>query len=311
MLALLDDPYSAYMDAEAYQLDASGSEGEYSGIGASVGIQDGQLTIVAVFEGSPAASAGIQAGDVILEIDGVPTSGMDLYDAVLLVRGDEGTSVSLLVLRQGETEAVEVVVVRGQIEVPSVDFEMRGDIAYIRIEQFTERTNDELTPVLEAVAAEGAEGIVLDMRGNPGGLLDTVVMVTSRFVTEGEVLRIRDSYGNVDVYVVSHQEVTTDLPMVVLVDGYSASGSEVVAAALQDHERAVIAGTTTYGKGSANTMKELADGSGLYITVARWYTPDGNLIEGIGVIPDVELELTDEEAVQWAVDYLHGDEQGA
>jgi len=311
MLALLDDPYSAYLDAEAYQLDASGSEGEYSGIGASVGIQDGQLTIVAVFEGSPAAAAGIQAGDVILEIDGVPTSGMDLYDAVLLVRGDEGTSVSLLVLRQGETEAVEVVVVRGQIEVPSVDFEMRGDIAYIRIEQFTERTNDELTPVLEAVAAEGAEGIVLDMRGNPGGLLDTVVMVTSRFVTEGEVLRIRDSYGNVDVYVVSHQEVTTDLPMVVLVDGYSASGSEVVAAALQDHERAVIAGTTTYGKGSANTMKELADGSGLYITVARWYTPDGNLIEGIGVIPDVELELTDEEAVQWAVDYLHGDEQGA
>jgi carboxyl-terminal processing protease len=311
MIALLDDPYTAYLDAEAYQLDASDSEGKYSGIGASVGIQEGQLTIVAVFEGSPAASAGIQAGDVILEIDGVSTSGMDLYDAVLVVRGDSGTSVSLLILRQGETEAVEIIVVREQIEVPSVDLEMLADIAYISIGQFTERTDNELTLVLGDIADEGADGIILDLRGNPGGLLDSVVLVTSHFVTEGEVLSIRDSYGNVEVYVVSPQQLTTDLPMVVLVDGYSASGSEVVAAALQDHERAVIAGTTTYGKGSANTMKELADGSGLYITVARWLTPDGNLIEGIGVIPDIELELTGEEAVQWAVDYLHGDEQTA
>jgi carboxyl-terminal processing protease len=311
MIALLDDPYTAYLDAEAYQLDASDSEGKYSGIGASVGIQEGQLTIVAVFEGSPAASAGIQAGDVILEIDGVSTSGMDLYDAVLVVRGDSGTSVSLLILRQGETEAVEIIVVREQIEVPSVDLEMLADIAYISIGQFTERTDNELTLVLEDIAGEGADGIILDLRGNPGGLLDSVVLVTSHFVTEGEVLSIRDSYGNVEVYVVSPQQLTTDLPMVVLVDGYSASGSEVVAAALQDHERAVIAGTTTYGKGSANTMKELADGSGLYITVARWLTPDGGLIEGIGVIPDIELELIGEEAVQWAVDYLHGDEQTA
>ncbi|MCJ7764151.1 MAG: S41 family peptidase [Dehalococcoidales bacterium] len=309
MIALLDDPYTAYLDATAYQLDASDSVGEYSGIGASVGIQDGQLTVVAAFDGSPAAVAGVQAGDVILDINGVSTSGMDLYDAVLKVRGDSGTSVSLLILRQGDTEPVEIIVIRGQIEVPSVDFKMRGDIAYIGIEHFTERTNEELTPVLEAIAAEGAAGIVLDMRGNPGGLLNSVVLVTSRFLTQGEVLSVRDSHGNVEVYVVTSQELTTDLPMVVLVDGYSASGSEVVAGALQDHERAVIAGTATYGKGSANTMKELADGSGLYITIARWLTPDGHLIEGIGVIPDIELELTEEDAVQWAIDYLHGGEQ--
>jgi len=305
MIAVLDNPYTAYLDAEAYQLDISESEGEYTGIGASVGIQDGQLTVVAVFDGSPAAVAGIKTGDVILEIDSVSTSGMDLYDAVLKVRGDLGTSVSLLILRQGDTEPVEIIVIREQIEVPSVDFEMRADIAYISIEHFTERTNQELTPVLEAIAAEGADGIVLDLRGNPGGLLDSVVLVTSRFLTQGEVLSVRDSHGNVEVYVVTPQELTTDLAMVVLVDEYSASGSEVVAGALKDHERAIIAGAATYGKGSANTLKELADGSGLYITIARWLTPDGHLIEGIGVIPDVELELADDDAIQWAIDYLH------
>ncbi|HEX79510.1 MAG TPA: S41 family peptidase [Dehalococcoidia bacterium] len=306
MIALLDDPYTAYLDADAYQLDASSSEGKYSGIGASVGIQDGQLTIVATFDGSPAAAAGLQNGDIILEIDGMPTEGMSLYDAVLKVRGDEGTPVSLLILRSGNTEATEIIIVRQQIEIPSVSYEMWGDIVYIKIEQFTERTDRELETALEDIAGAGANGIVLDLRGNPGGLLDSVVKVTSRFVNEGEILRTRDSHGNVDVYVVAPQQVTTDLPMVVLVNQYSASGSEVVSGALQDHERAVIAGGTTYGKGSANTMKELADGSGLYITIARWFTPNGNLIEGIGVIPDIELELTGDDAIQWAIDYLHG-----
>jgi carboxyl-terminal processing protease len=213
--------------------------------------------------------------------------------------------VRLLVLHQDEAEPVEIMVVREEIEVASVEFEMRGDIAYIKISRFTERTDEELTPVLEALTTESAVGIILDLRGNLGGLLDSVVLVTSRFVTQGEVLSVRDSYGNVDVYVVSQQELTTDLPMVVLVDGFSASGSEVVAGALQDYERAIIAGATTYGKGSANTLKQLADGSGLYITIARWLTPDGNLIEGEGVVPDVPLELTGEDAIQWAIDYLH------
>jgi carboxyl-terminal processing protease len=306
MVAALNDPYTVYMDAATYQLDMSESAGEYSGIGAVIGIQDGQLTVIALYDGSPAAAAGIRTGDVILEIDGVTTSGMDFNEVGIKVRGDVGTSLSLLILHQGETEPVEVMVVREQIKVPSVGFEMRGDIAYISIDQFTERTNDELTPVLEAIAAEGATGIVLDLRGNPGGLLDSVVLVASRFFEQGEVLSVRDSDGNVEVYAVTPQELVTDLPMVVLVDGYSASGSEVVTGALQDYGRAVIAGTTTYGKGSANVLEGLADGSGLYITVARWLTPNGNLIEGIGVIPDVALELTGEDAIQWAIDYLHG-----
>jgi len=306
MVAALDDPYSVYMDATTYQMDVSESSGKYIGIGAVVGVRDGQLEVIALFDGSPAAGAGMEIGDVILEVDGVSTEGMSLYDAGLKLRGEEGTSVSILILHQGETEPVEVTIVRAEINVASVSFEMRGDIAYIKIEQFTGRTNDALTPVLEDIASAGAAGIVLDLRSNPGGLLDTVVQVASRFIDQGVVVSVRDSDGNVDVYKAVPQDLTTDLPMVVLVDGYSASGSEVVAGALQDHGRAVIAGATTYGKGSANVLKELADGSGLYITIARWLTPNGNLIEGIGVIPDVPLELTGEDAIQWAIDYLHG-----
>jgi carboxyl-terminal processing protease len=306
MLAALDDPYSAYLNPEAYQMDLSDTEGHYSGIGASVGVRDDEMAIIAVYEGSPAAEAGIQAGDVILEIDGQSTAGMDLYDAVSLVRGDAGTSVVLLIQHPEDSQVTQINVVRGDIEVPSVGLEIQGDIAYISIESFTERTNDEMGPVLQEVIQNNAAGIILDLRGNPGGLLETVVLVASRFLDEGEVLTIRDSHGNVEVYAVVPQEVTvTDIPMVVLVNGYSASGSEVVAGALQDHQRALIAGQTTYGKGSANTMVELPDGSGLYLTIARWLTPNGNLIEGVGIVPDVELDLDNVDAVQWAVDYLH------
>ncbi len=309
MVEALDDPYTTYLDAEAYQLDVSESEGKLEGIGAEVGIRDGQLTIIAPFADSPAAEAGIRAGDAILEIDGILTSEMGLYEAVLKVRGPKGTSVRLLILHQGEEEPVEIEVIRDEIEVPSVEFEMRGDIACIIISRFTERTDEELSLILESITTEAARGIILDLRSNPGGLLDSVVLVTSRFLTQGEVLSVRDSDGNLDVYVVSQQELTTDLPMVVLVDSYSASGSEVVAGALQDHDRATIAGSTTYGKGSVNVLNQLENGSGLYITVARWLTPNGYLIEGDGIVPDVELELSGEDAIQWAIDYLHSTKQ--
>ena len=161
--------------------------------------------------------------------------------------------------------------------------------------------------MLEAIAAEKAIGIILDLRHNPGGLLGAVVDIASRFLAEGEVvISIRDNEGNLGTIKVNRQEITTDLPIVVLVDGFSASGSEVLAGALQDHGRATIAGTTTFGKGSVNYLIQLEDGSGLYITAARWLTPNGSLIEGKGIVPDVELELSGEDAIQWAIDYLHG-----
>ena len=304
MVEALDDPYTSYLDFEAYQLSLGDLEGKFEGIGAEVAIRDGQLTVIAPMASSPAAEAGIRAGDVVLEIDDKPTLGMSLTEAVLNVRGPKGTSVRLLILHQDETEPVEIEVTRGEIEIASVHFEMMGDIAYIRISQFGVKTNEELEPVLVTMAEEAATGIVLDLRHNPGGLLDTVVNVTSRFLEEGVVVIIRDNEGKQEVIKVSPQKVTTELLMVVLVDVASASGSEVVAGALQDHARAIIAGSTTFGKGSVNILNELGDGSGLYITTARWLTPDGNLIEGEGITPD--YELAGEDAIQWAIDYLHG-----
>ena len=309
MVEALDDPYTAYLDTETYQLESGDLEGKFEGIGAEVGIRDEQLTIIAPLPDSPAAEAGIRGGDVILEINGRSASEMSLIEAVLNVRGPTGTKVRLLILHQGETEPVEIEIVRAEIELASVYFEMRGDIAYISISQFTEKTNEELLPVLEDIVANAATGIILDLRSNPGGLLGSVVDVTSCFLRQGVVLTLRDNKGNQEVIKVSHQEVTTDLPMIILVDGFSASGSEVLAGALKDHDRATIVGSTTFGKGSANVLHQLEDGSGLYITTDRWLTPDGHLIEGEGITPDIELELTGEEAIQWSIDYLHGTRQ--
>jgi len=305
MVEALDDPYSAYLDAEAYLLSLSNLEGKFEGIGAYVAVnEDEQIMIIAPIPDSPAAKAGIKAGDIILEIDGKLTSEVSLVEAVLYIRGPKDTSVRLLVLHQGETEPEDIEIVRAEIEVPSVHFEMKGDIAYINITYFSERTNEELSPVLESITEEAATGIILDLRSNPGGLLQTVVGVASRFLKEGVVIDVVDNQRKHTTSTVKSKGATTDLPLVVLVDSYSASGSEVLAGALQDYARATIAGTTTYGKGSVNILHQLKDGSGLYITTARWFTPNGHLIEGKGIAPDCELELEGEDAIGWAINSL-------
>ena len=311
MMEALDDPYSTYLDAEAYQLSLSNLTGKFEGIGAYVAVKDEQIIIIAPIADSPAAEAGIKAGDIILEINDRSASEMSLVEAVLYIRGPKDTSVRLLILHQGETEPEEIEIVRAEIEVPSVHFEMKGDIAYINITYFSERTDEELSSVLESITQEAATGIILDLRSNPGGLLQTVVDVASRFLKEkegGVVVDVVDNQGKHTTSTVKPKGITTDLPLVVLVDSYSASGSEVLAGALQDYARATIAGTRTYGKGSVNILHKLEDGSGLYITTARWLTPNGRPIEGEGIDPDYELELEGEDAIQWAIDYLKGNE---
>ncbi len=302
MVEALDDPYTSYLDTTAYELWTRSIEGKFEGIGAYVEVKDEQITIVAPIPDSPAEQAGIRAGDVILEIDGKSTEGMSLIEAVLNIRGPQGTPVALLVLHQGETEPEVIKIIRSEIELPSVDSEMKEDIAYIEISYFSERTAQELAPVLESITQE-ATGIILDLRSNGGGLLDTVIDVTSFFLNEGVVMDMVDNQGQHTIYSVKTSQITTDLPMVVLVDGYSASGSEVLTGALQDYGRATIAGARTFGKGSVNILRPLKDGSGLYITTARWFTPTGRLIEGEGLTPDYELE-EDEDAIQWAIDFL-------
>jgi carboxyl-terminal processing protease len=308
MLESLDDPYSSYLEPEHYELGLSSLEGEFNGIGAYVTIEDKQLMIIAPITDSPADEAGIKAGDIILEINGEPVIDMGLAEAIIKIRGPRGTAVKLLVLHEGETEPEEIEIIRTRVELPSVNFKMEGDIAYINITQFSERTEAELSPALQSLAEEKARGIILDLRGNPGGLLETVINIASHFLSEGPIVDIMTNQGKVATLQVNKSTSTTDLPMVVLVNNTSASGSEVLAGALQDHDRAIIAGNITYGKGSVNILRQLDDGSGIYITTARWLTPNGRLIEGQGIEPDQELELTGEDAIRWAVGYLTSQE---
>ncbi|MBI2848266.1 MAG: S41 family peptidase [Chloroflexi bacterium] len=310
MLDALDDPYTTYLTPRAFQLSQTELHGSFDGIGATVGVRDGKLMIIAPLPSSPAFRAGIKPGDQILEVDGRSTEGMGVEEAVSLIRGTRGTLVTLLVLHEGETEAVEIEIIRAEIKLTSVFFEMRDDIAHIIITHFNENTDEELIPVLAEVNRGQAAGIILDVRSNPGGLLNEVVDVTSHFLKEGIVVSVVDNRGNKTSDKVKTTSLTTDLPMVVLTDNFSASGSEVLAGALQDHGRATIAGTKTFGKGSVNQLNRLSNGAGLYITIARWLTPNGRLIEGEGIIPDIELDLEGEDAVNWAIDYLKGKRKG-
>ncbi|MFC1906934.1 S41 family peptidase [Chloroflexota bacterium] len=300
----LDDPYTYYLAPEVARLGMSNLEGKFDGIGATVAVKDEKITIVAPIPGSPAAEAGIKPGDVILEIDGQSTAGMTLTEAVLLIRGLKGTPVTILVKHEDQDETEEIEIIRDEIKLASVNFEMKGDIAHLIITHFSVRTDKELAQALHSIGEQGATGIILDLRSNPGGLLESVVDVASYFLSDGVVVKVRDNEENITVRNVRGGREVTDLPIVVLVDEHSASGSEVLAGALRDRSRATIAGSTTFGKGSVNIVQPLGDGSSMSITVARWLTPDGHLIEGEGLPPDYELDLENQGAIEWAIEFL-------
>lgn len=305
MVAELGDPHTSYFSPEDYQLGLGALEGKFGGIGAQVAIRDKQLVIIAPIPGSPAAKAGIKPGDTLLKINDRSTAEMSLAEAVLTIRGTKGTSVKLVIRHQGETEPVEMEIIRAEIELPSVRLEMKGDIVYLVIGHFSSRTDAELSTVLAQINPQAATGIILDLRSNPGGMLEAVVDVASYFLREGIVVNVRDNRGQFTGHSVKPGKTVTDLPMIVLVDNYSASGSEVLSGALQDYSRAIIAGTRTFGKGSVNLMYRLKDGSGLSLTTARWLTPNGRLIEGSGLEPNIELKLSGEDAINWAIEELH------
>jgi carboxyl-terminal processing protease len=302
----LNDPYTTYLTKSQLNEFLTGIQGKYAGIGAVVTSQDEKIMIVNVFPGSPAEKAGLKSGDTILEINGEIATGLNLDIAVGKIRGPADTTVTLLILHQNETEPVTVDITRANVELPSVYYKMQGDIACIFLLQFTERTENELVTIIKQLKEANAKGIVLDLRGNPGGLLDIAVQVASNFIPKGIIVKIRSKDGSIETREAVSGLETTDLPMVALVNQFSASGAEVLTGALQDHQRALIAGNTTYGKGSVNMPIQLSDGSGLYITIARWLTPHDRLIEGQGIEPDVKLDLTWDAELQWAIDYLSG-----
>ena len=317
MLESIHDPYAAYFDASEFKtIEQINLQGTYGGIGAMVAIKDGQVTVIAPIAGTPAEKAGIKPGDKILAIDGNSTQGMSLEEAVLKVQGDPGTKVTLEVLHQGEETPITLVITREEINLPSVYPEignvtstpsttpvptvtpLPNGIAIITITYFSERTGDEAVSALKDVLASGAKGIVLDLRDNPGGILDSAVAVASQFLKQGIVLYALDSSGKKETWDVKPGGLATDMPLAVLVNGNSASASEVVAGALQDYGRASLIGNQTFGKGSVNHFRQLSDGSAIYISIGRWYTPNGRQIEGNGLTPDIVVNTTEQDIQQ-------------
>jgi carboxyl-terminal processing protease len=310
MVQALDDPYSAYLSSDEYKVVQSGLRGTFAGIGAQVGLNNAnQPVILAPLENSPAAKAGIKTGDIILAVNGESIQGFSLTETVLLIRGPSGTTVKLLVQHQGEITPVEIDVVRAQINAPSVTYQMMGNIAYIEITNFSEDTNDELNAGLQALDLNDSNGIILDLRNNPGGLVSDVVDVASHFIKTGVIVTLVDNQGARFPQSTRPNGVFTDLPIVVLVNQFTASGSEVLSGALQDYHRATIAGNTTLGKGSYDSFFQLSDGSAIYLTIGRWLTPDGREIEGKGITPDYVLTQTGEQEIQWAIDFLNKAQQ--
>jgi carboxyl-terminal processing protease len=321
ILDALGDPHTVFIDAERYRLASEDIGGSFEGIGATVNQIDGAIIIVRPFRNSPAMQSGIRPGDVILEVDGESTEGWSLEQAVAVIRGPKGTDVELLV-RHADGEEELIVVTRDRIVVPSVESlpitDRSGnpvaDIGYILISQFTEDTREELLELLDGARNAGLERLIIDVRGNPGGLLNATVETTGEFIDEGVILRQIDRNGVEEVFSDRAGGAGVDLELVVLVNEHSASGSEVMAAALRDHGRAVLIGTTTTGKGTVNVPRRLSDGSVLYVSIARYLTPDSAPVEGVGVVPDIEIAIPDTgfEAGQdiqlyVAIEYLRGE----
>lgn len=297
MIQALDDPYAGFLNQEQYSLEKEDIRGFFGGIGAEVGLRDGEMTVLSPMPDTPAEEAGVKPGDVILEVDGESIRGLSLLEVVRLIRGEKGTKVTLLLRHLRSSEPVSIEIERDIINLESVNLLMQvGRIGHLRISGFTGTTNGDLAEALARFERSQGVGLVVDLRNNPGGLVSSVVDVTSQFIDDGLVLYQVDANGNRRNWGVKSGGTALDVPMVVLVNEFSASASEVFAGAIIHNQRAKIIGTTTFGKGSVNNLWPLNDGSGIIFTTARWFTPDGLLIEGEGITPDVELEpLEDDE----------------
>jgi carboxyl-terminal processing protease len=292
----LDDPNTAFLEPDIAAINREDASGSYEGIGALVTMRDGLLEIVNPFKGQPAELAGLRAGDIILQVDEMPIENLSLYEAITLIRGEAGTSVRLTVLRDGG-EPFEVEIVRAQMDIPLVESEMRTDgLGYVQLYRFSSEASARLEDSIRDLLDQNPTGLILDLRGNPGGWLNEAVLTAGLFLPTDELVLIeRFKDGAERLYNAPDGPVATDVPLVVLVDGGSASASEIVAGALQDHGRAVLVGERTFGKGSVQWPHQLSNGAELRVTVARWFTPNDRAIHGEGLEPDIVVELTEED----------------
>lgn len=287
------DPHSAFMPPEAFREMQVETQGSFGGLGIEITVKDRMLTVVAPIDGTPADRAGIQPGDRIVKIEGQPTKDMTLMDAVRKLRGPKGSKVTISILRGTSLEPMDITLVREVIEVHSVRSKDLGDgIYYVRVTSFQEKTSKDLEKALEQAQKAGDTALILDLRNDPGGLLNQAVAVSDMFLDKGQlIVYTQGRIKNQDLrFTAEHSNGLPKWPMVVLVNGGSASASEIVAGALQDWKRAVILGTKTFGKGSVQTVIPLSDGSGLRLTTAKYFTPRGRSIHGTGIMPDIVVE---------------------
>ena len=294
MLAGLD-PHSNYLDNTAYQGLQEGTTGEFGGLGIEVGMENGFVKVISPIDDTPAQRAGIQAGDLIIKMDNTPVKGMDLNDAIKLMRGKVGTDINLTIIREGAEAPFDVVVTRDIITVKSVRSRtLESGYGYVRISSFQSHTGEDLIKALNRLKKENGnklKGMVLDLRNNPGGLLGAAVAVSDSFLTSGLIVYTQGRLENSELrFNAKPSAALGETPLVVLVNGGSASASEIVAGALQDHRRAVIMGTPTFGKGSVQTVLPMKNDTAVKLTTARYYTPSGRSIQAAGIQPDVVIE---------------------
>jgi carboxyl-terminal processing protease len=297
LVQALNDPFSEYMDADQYRRFQDNFAGRHTGIiGIQLDFQNDYPVINTVLADSPAQKAGLHTGDVILKIEGRDAKGMKSDEASALIRGREGTAVTLTVSRSGQVQ--EVKVTRANFTTPVVvGTRLEGSVLYIRIYQFGDKTKEQLDAALKS-GLPGAGGVVLDLRENPGGYVDAAATTISRFVSQGEAFELRDRNGVVDRTEVSGEHPAASVPLVVLVNGNSASASEIVAGSLQAHGRARLVGTKTFGKGSVQVDFPLRDGSDLHLTVQHWFLPNGKTVQkGVGLTPDEAVDLPQKDAM--------------
>ena len=284
------DPHSSFMPPDIYKEMQIETQGNFGGLGIQIGIKDDQLTVIAPIDDTPAFRAGIKAGDKILKINEASTKDMSLMEAVNLMRGPKGTSITITITRDGFEKPKDFMITRDIIELKSVMYRMLpNNIGYVRLRQFQEDSADEVENALNDLEKQGMEAMIFDLRNNPGGLLNSAVEVADKFLEKGKlIVSTKGRKKNQDMEFVAHQEFThPDYPMAVLVNHGSASASEIVAGALQAHSRAILVGTQTYGKGSVQSVIPLSDNSGLRLTTALYYTPDGKSIHEKGITPDI------------------------
>ena len=288
------DPHSALLPPEAFEDLKIDTKGKFGGVGIVISMPKGILTVISPIENTPAYKAGVKSGDIIIKVDGVSTKDMMIWEAVKKMRGTKGTEVLITIVRQGVPDPIDFKIVRDIIPIESVKYiELKPGYGYIRITNFQNNTASDLKKALKEISSSGSslKGLILDLRDNPGGLLDQAVSVSDQFLDEGIIVSIKGRHKkHTKVYSARPDDTPQDYPITVLISGGSASASEIVAGALQDHKRAIIIGTTSFGKGSVQSVETLRDGYGLKYTIARYYTPSGRSIQAKGIEPDIVIE---------------------